>query len=186
MSDKNLTIFILIALLIFGFGGFYFFRNSAENKVSNIENIMTDFVGEAVQEAYRPDSLNIQKTLNQDEKTVYVADWTADSLSFHASASYNGSDSPDLVVSAHQAGTIGHLEDYANNLLGIFLKTPLKNWRCEKGNLGESCESSWLEGNNKRCVGVINISAANRHILYAFQVPRGSDNYNQEKCLTVW
>lgn len=200
MKKNQIILIIVVTLIIIVFIiGIYWLprtivkRTIVKNKISqeeilqNTPLIMQEFIKENLPEVIQPQSLDVKQTTDQTGRTFYAANWTANNLDFNTSLFYNNSGNPNLILlSIPMPGNIGNFnETAALSFAQEYFKKVGENWKCKKENIAEVCESSWMDGKDKKYVGVQNILPVGRHILYSCKIPFGSDNYNQSWCMPV-
>lgn len=179
--NKKILIIVGILILIAAVGGIWWFQVIM---AKNRKSIVQEFIKENLPEVSQPSSFDVKKTTDTTGRTFYVTNWTVNDLSFYASAFYNNGDGPDLMLSIPMPGSIGNLNaTTALSFTREFFKTVGENWKCQKGDITEVCESSWVDGKDKRYTGIQNILPAGKSILYSCKIPFGSANFNQDWCL---
>lgn len=181
-SRKKNLIIVGISILVAAISGIWWLQITMEQ---NRKSLLQGFIKENLPEVSQPTSLDIKKTTDPTGQTLYVANWTANNLTFHASLFYNDGSS-NLMLSLLIPGIIENLnEATALSLTGGFFKKLGENWRCDKGEISEACESFWMDGKDKRCTSVQNLLPTGKSRLYTCRIPFGSENYNQDWCVPV-
>lgn len=182
MINKKSLIIISVLILTVLTVGIYWLWGAGNEK-----SLIQEFIKENLWELNQPDLLDVQKTENSTGQILYAADWSMSDLTFYTSLFYDDNNNPNLILFIPVEVITGDLnEDRVLSITKEFFKTSGEDWRCVKGNNGEMCESSWIDGENRRCTGIQNIFALNISILYTRKISSGSDEYNQNGCGLMW
>ena len=179
---RNLLIVLIVAIVI----GSVWHVQSVPTE--DERTVMNEFIQESLREKYQPASLQVREMLNSERQTVYIATWTSEDTLFYTYLEYEGSIDPNMAISLSQPKITNiDLNTFYSVARRFFknIKLTEGNWECHKTNNIDVCEISWLNGKDKISAGIYNLAVRNTSSLYTCKIPFGSNNYDQDTCITV-
>jgi hypothetical protein len=179
-----IIISVLITVGVLVFGVFWFQKQQTIKR----ELLLWNFIKSNLIEENQPDSLDIKKISDEIDQIFYTAEWTSNNIAFYVSLYYDDNSYPNLILFIPALGNMENMNTTTVPwAVGIFFKTTRENWECEKMDISEICESSWVEEGKTKCIGVRNLLIADKYFFYACEVPFENDNHynNQGCCMTA-
>ena len=152
----------------------------------NQQAIMQEFLQENLLKDYLPASLDVELLYNE-QPTTYKASWISGDTKFYTALLYNGGKEPDIAVSVTQPRVDINKETFLS-LFDFFpgIKLIADNWKCTVLDGVDLCYAFWLDGTDKKSVGIFNIDDIDEITFYQMcEIPAGSKNYDDNNCITL-
>jgi uncharacterized protein YqkB len=151
-------------------------------------NTLVNFMGDYLRGGFTPAWISLGEGIDpfwgKTMENFYEYEWEIDGKQFYVSTEYNSNGEGIRINTIRVAESSNDFDaDVATNFVDKYFKE-YGNVTCAKNRMTDSlyCESYLMNDDNKVFIGAVNTDNSSSVIVFACEIPLGSDQYDWKSC----